>query len=91
MFKDLTKLIPLLLLSGGLGFTSCLSLGCNALKLSGAGEFTVGLRNENLLVFGHTTDGDKQNNAAKVEIEFDPLLKTVLGLGGEAESEGGGE
>ena len=59
-------------------------LGCSVL-LSGAGERSVGMRNDNFLVFKHSVDGDKQDVTSKATLEADALLDLVVG-GGDVEA-----
>lgn len=53
-------------------------LGCTV-TLTGGGELSVGMRNDNFLVFRHTVDGDKEGKEAKSDLDVDPVLKSLIG------------
>lgn len=45
--------------------------GC---QLMGGAEFKIGMRNDNVLIVGWTTDGDKQDNTAGIVIDKESFL-----------------
>lgn len=60
--------------------TGCL-LGCT-MTLTGGGELSVGMRNDNFLTLRHTVDGDKEGKEAKSDLDVDPAVMTIFGAEG---------
>lgn len=51
-----------------------MTAGCSA-PLLGAGKVGLGYSSSSEVYLFHTTDGDKQDNTAKAELNLDPLLR----------------
>lgn len=79
MMRVLREKLRLSLIAVGLlALQSCLAAGCK-ITLTGGGELSVGMRNDNFLVFRSTIDGDKEGKEAKSELDIDPVLKSLIG------------
>jgi hypothetical protein len=75
MKKELFTILTTLLL--GVSGLNCLT-GCTV-TLTGGGELSMGMRNDNFLVFRHTVDGDKVGKEAQSNIEAPALLEMIAG------------
>ncbi len=53
-------------------------LGCTV-TLTGGGELSIGMRNDNFLVLRHTVDGDKEGKESESNLDVDPVLKSLIG------------
>lgn len=52
--------------------------GCTS-TLTGGGEWSVGMRNDNFLVFRSTVDGDKEGKTAEVKYEVSQNVWDMIG------------
>ena len=59
-------------------FGGCLGAGCT-MTLTGGGEMSIGMRNDNFLVLRHTVDGDKVDKGAESEFKAPALVDWVTG------------
>lgn len=59
-------------------FGGCLGTGCT-MTLTGGGEMSIGMRNDNFLVLRHSVDGDKVDKQAESQFEAPALVDLVTG------------
>lgn len=66
------------------GTATCASSGCT-MTLTGGGEMSIGMRNDNFLVLRHTVDGDKVDKGAESKLEAPAVVEWVTGKNEPAE------
>jgi hypothetical protein len=52
--------------------------GCT-MTLTGGGEMSIGMRNDNFLVLRHTVDGDKVNKGAESKLDVPAVVELLTG------------